>query len=170
MTMNSGGGASIEERLARLETAEEVRTLEAEYAVAVDMNDVDRVLALCAPDIVLRVGDASWSGHDEVRQFFSDAWAANPNASRHFITNVATTRLEPDAAEATACFFYVTAIDGRSMVGWGWYADECVRRDGRLVFGSRRIHMDLLADLDSGWAEQFTRSAAMAIPIGGRGR
>src|SRR5215207_9883408 len=57
VAMTDTKGASIEVRLARLETAEDVRTLEAEYAVAVDMNDVDRVLSLCAPDIVLRVGD-----------------------------------------------------------------------------------------------------------------
>jgi uncharacterized protein (TIGR02246 family) len=148
--------ADLADRIARQETAEEVRNLAAAYADACDAKDLEALRGILAPDVVVSVPGRSWRGTDDVVSFYATAWAASPDRSRHFMTNVATRSLEVDRAEATSYFLYVTTQDGRSMVGWGAYRDTFVRRDGRLVFQSKHIDMDLLADLDEGWAKQFT--------------
>jgi ketosteroid isomerase-like protein len=147
--------ADLADRLARQETAEDVRNLAAAYAEACDTKDVDGLRALLAPDVVLSMRDQSWNGIDDVVSLYAAAWEASADRSRHFVTNVATRLLEADRAEATSYCLYFTTHDGRSMVGWAAYRDTFVRHDGRLVFLSRHIDIDVLADLDEGWAKQL---------------
>ncbi len=142
----------LEERLARQEAAEDVRTLVAAYADACDAQDLNRLEAIFAPDVVVSVPGMSWEGLDAVRGFFRDAWSASPYPSRHFISNVAMRRLEPGRVEATAYFLYVTSSgDDGSKIGWGSYRDTYVRHDGRLVVQAKHITMDLLVDAREGW-------------------
>src|SRR5215218_2481058 len=106
-------------RVARLEVAEEVRALAAAYADACDANDLEAVKAIMVPDVVLSVPGQEWRGTEEVLEFYRASWAANSNPSRHFMTNVAVTVQQPDRAEATSSFLYVSSIDGQSTIGWG---------------------------------------------------
>jgi len=155
-------GGDLERRLARLETAEEVRGLAAAYALACDRKDLERMRAILAPDVVVSVPGQAWTGVEEALGFFAAAWEANPTPSRHFMTNVAMRKLEPDRAEATSYFLYVSAFGEASQIGWGTYDDTFVRHDGRLVFHTKHIDMDLLVDLDDGWAVALRQ----AIPAG----
>jgi uncharacterized protein (TIGR02246 family) len=143
---------SDDERVARLETAEEVRGLLATYARACDRRDLDGVAAVLDPDAVLTAGDHSWLGRDEVVAFLRAQWSGDPAPQRHFISTIALDRVTPNDAEATSYFLHVTAAAGRSLIGWGSYRDTFVRHDGVLVFRTKDITMDVQVGLDEGWA------------------
>jgi uncharacterized protein (TIGR02246 family) len=136
---------SVEKRLARMETAEDVRRLVAAYATACDAYDVDAVSRLLHPDIVLLVGDRSWRGRDEVARFFRQAWAGTVAPQRHFITNLAIDDLQPDGAEATSYFLHTTTPGECPLIGWGSYRDTFARHDGALFFVHKEITMEFQA-------------------------
>jgi 3-phenylpropionate/cinnamic acid dioxygenase small subunit len=143
---------SLEERLARQEAAEEVRSLVTLYAEACDSQDLERLRSILAPDVELSVPGASWSGVEPVLGFFRDAWAASPYPSRHFITNVAMRELDADRVASTAYFLYVTTSgDDGSKIGWGSYRDRYMRHDGALRLHAKYMDMDLLVDVRDGW-------------------
>jgi uncharacterized protein (TIGR02246 family) len=150
---------STEDRLARLETAEDVRRLFAAYARACDTRDADAAGAIMHDDVELTVPDFSWRGRQAVVGFFGDAWSGVTTPQRHFITNIALDRLEPDSAAATAYFLHVTADGDRSLLGWGSYRDTFTRRDGVLLVQTKHIEMDLQVDLAEGWATTLTARA-----------
>lgn len=151
-----GRGDHLEERLARLETAEEARSLIAAYARACDEHDLDAMAAVLHPDIVVSTPETSWRGRVDVIGFFRTSWAANSASQRHFIANVAVDRLEPSGADATASFWHVTASDDRSLVGWGSYRDTYLRHEGRLLLLAKHIRMDVQVSLADGWAGALT--------------
>jgi ketosteroid isomerase-like protein len=153
--------SSTEERLARLEAAEETRTLVAAYADACDAQDLSQLAASLAADVVVSVPGMTWTGTDAVLGFYRDNWSASPYPSRHFISNVAMHRLEPDRVEATAYFLYVTSSgDDESKIGWGSYRDTYVRHDGRLLLQTKHITMDLLVDARDGWGAAMRTAGA----------
>jgi uncharacterized protein (TIGR02246 family) len=158
----TGPSLTLEQRLARQEAAEEVRSLVSTYADACDAQDLDRLRSILAPDVELSVPGMSWSGVEAVLGFFRDAWSASPYPSRHFITNVAMRELDADRVASTAYFLYVTSTgDDGSKIGWGAYRDVHVRHDGVLRLQAKHIEMDLLVDVRDGWGAAL-RSAGAA--------
>jgi uncharacterized protein (TIGR02246 family) len=154
----TASSATLEERVARQEAAEEVRALVAAYADACDAQDLPQLEAIFTPEITLSVPGAAWTGTQDVLGFYRDAWAASPHPSRHFITNVALRRIEPDYVEATSYFLYVSTDDqGASKIGWGSYHDCYVRHGGRMTLQSKHIAMDPIVDLRDGWAAAIKR-------------
>ena len=152
---------SNDERIGRLEAAEETRTLVAAYADACDAQDLSLMASILADDVVVSVPGARWTGTDAVLGFFRDNWSASPYPSRHFITNVAMRHLEPDLTESTAYFLYVTSSgDEESKVGWGSYRDTYARHDGRLLLQTKHITMDLLVDARDGWGAAMRHTGA----------
>lgn len=149
-----------DQRLGRLEAAEETRTLVAAYADACDAQDLSLIAAIVADDVVVSVTGGKWAGIDAVLGFFRDSWSASPYPSRHFITNVAMRKLEPDHTESTAYFLYVTCGDEESKVGWGSYRDTYARHDGRLLLQTKHITMDLLVDAREGWGAAMRQAGA----------
>jgi hypothetical protein len=147
---------SVEDRVARLETAEEVRGLLAAYAGACDRRDCDAVGAILHPDAVLTAAGQSWTGRDGVVAFFARHWSGDQPPQRHFITNIALGHVAADDADATSYFLHVTAAGDRSLIGWGCYRDTFARHDGVLLFRSKDIAMDLQVGLDEGWAGALT--------------
>jgi len=150
----------IEERVARQEAAEATRGLFAAYADANDAKHLGQLEAIFAPDVVVST-PATWSGLAQVLGFYRQAWASSPLPSRHFVSNVAMRRLEPDFVEATAYFLYVTAgADERPMIGWGTYRTTVVSHDGRYVIATLDIAMDLLVDARDGWGAAMSALAS----------
>jgi ketosteroid isomerase-like protein len=69
-----------------------------------------------------------------------------PFVHNHVIT------LSGDEASGTCYLDLRATIEGRSMIGSGWYED-CYRRvDGEWKFRSRKLRMSYLVPLDQGWA------------------
>lgn len=79
---------SIEERLARLEAAEELHNLTKEYCHGLDKRDLDRFLAVFATDAVwVLAEDAKPTGHAEIAKTVTDGiWPAFTE-THHWTTN-----------------------------------------------------------------------------------
>jgi len=146
---------SLEERVARQETAEDARALIAAYARAIDHQDTGALAEIFDADMVLTVPGRSWTGLDDVIGFFASYWAEQPHPRRHFITNVAITSLSADQAETGSYFFFVSANGDTPTMGWGDYRDTFARRGGRLLFRSKHIDLEVEADVRAGWVDQL---------------
>jgi hypothetical protein len=154
------------ERLARLEAAEDVRRLIVGYATACDAQDPEMLRPIFASDVVLTAPGLSLSGAEAVLSFYADVWASTPVARRHFITNTSINELTPDQAEATSYFLFVSSAESIPKVGWGTYRDTFARREGRLVFTSKHIVVEVDVDVRAGWANEFSRSLSQARDVG----
>src|SRR5436190_14654320 len=99
--------STLEARLARQETAEDVRSVFAAYARAVDAQDPQALRPVFAEDVVLTAGAASFAGLDAVIGFFSEYWSSYPAVRRHFVTNVDVSPRSSSGADATASFLFV---------------------------------------------------------------
>ncbi|MFC0203761.1 nuclear transport factor 2 family protein [Novosphingobium soli] len=129
----------IEDRLA-------IQDLLVAYAHAVDsLHDLDGICAVFAEDAVFDlsgIGFPSLVGHDEIRAFFADTFAAMA-AHAHYLTNFAITDWQGDAASIRA---YVIGM-GRYKAGGGitvhgrYYFDVVRRPEG---WKAKRYTMDFL--------------------------
>ena len=142
----------MDERMARLETAEDVRHLLAVYGAVCDRRDLSAMETILHPDATLTIGDRTWTGRPQVLDFYRSAWAGGSALQRHFITNTDVEQADAVTATASALFLHVTADRDRSVIGWGGYRDSFRRVDGRLLFHHIDIAMDLHTDLVEGWA------------------
>ncbi len=150
---------TLEERVARQETAEEARGLIAAYGLAIDSQDPAALSRIFAPVIVLSAGERSFRGLDEVLGFYTEYWSSHPVVRRHFITNVAITELSPTTAVARSYFMFLSAVDTTPMIGWGTYLDTFERDDGELKFTAKQITVELDVDVRTGWASELGRAA-----------
>jgi hypothetical protein len=152
-------GPSLEERLARYETAEEARGLIAAYAGAIDVQDPEALRRIFAPEIVITAGEMVIRGRDEAVNFFVDYWSSYPATRRHFISNVAMMELAPSRAEATSYFLFVSTVEAAPMIGWGTYRDTFERQaDGELRFSAKDMAVELDVDVRLGWADELARA------------
>jgi len=153
---------SLEERVARQETAEDVRGLFASYRWAVDAQDPAGLTPIFSPDIVVTAGGTTFDGLDAAISFFSESWSS-PAVRRHFITNVAITDLGPSSATASASFLVVSAAGGDPRVGWGTYAARFDRDDaGTLRYSAIDMALEVDVDVRHGWGAEL----AVAGPAG----
>lgn len=150
------------ERISRLETAEDLRRLIVAYATACDAQDPEMLRPVFASSIVLTAPGMSISGLDDVLGFYRDVWTSALVPRRHFVTNTSIDELSADEALATSYFLFVSAADSTPKIGWGTYRDRFARRDGRLVFTSKHIVVELDVDVRAGWANEF--AAAFGHP------
>ncbi len=150
--------SDIVHRLARLEAAEDARNLMAAYATACDAEDVLALSAIFAPDMVLETPHRRCEGREAVLDFYREAFATGASSKRHFVTNVIVDRSGPQLV-GRAYFIVVSADGDRPLVGWGHYRDTFAERDGRLVFVTKWIELELQVDARQGWAELMSRPA-----------
>ena len=147
---------TLDDRIARQETAEEVRSLLAAYARAVDAQDPGDLAALFSRDIVVTAGDAAFRGGDAVIDFFTGHWSSHPARRRHFLTNVAVADLSPSSASATASFLFVSAVGTTPKLGWGAYRTRFGRDgEGTLRFTAIDMAVEVDVDVRSGWAAEL---------------
>ena len=151
--------STLEERVARQETAEEARGLIAAYGRAIDAQDPAALSRIFSPSIVLAAGDRSLRGLEDVLGFYTGYWSSNPVERRHFISNVAITELSPTSAVAHSYFLFVSSDGTTPMIGWGTYRDTFERQDGALRFIAKEITVDLDVDVRTGWAAELVRAA-----------
>jgi hypothetical protein len=71
-----------------------------------------------------------------------------PFVSNHVIS------LAGDEASGTCYLDLRAVVEGRSMIGAGYYEDRYARVDGEWKFRSRRLHMSWFVPLDQGWVDQ----------------
>ncbi|MDA8253987.1 MAG: nuclear transport factor 2 family protein [Rhodospirillales bacterium] len=123
-----GAGASVEARLARIEDEMAVRDLLVKYAYSYDANDIEGVMSVFHPDVVLVNPRGTFIGADAVRRNYQHLLTTR-RYSFHHVTNV-TVRFSEDRNEALASSYWTDKHVGRSGSidgSDGTYLDRVVR-------------------------------------------
>lgn len=119
-------------RLDRLEAAEAIRQLAFRYALAVDMRDLDALVALYVADV--RTG--SGSGRAALRAVFDES-LRQFTTSAHLVSNHAIEFLGPDDALGLVSCRIEHEVEGAWVTAVLLYHDRYQRRDGRWYFRGR---------------------------------
>jgi hypothetical protein len=146
-----GSVAALAQRVDELETIEAARAATWRYATAVDTVDLDLLAECFAEDAVLTTRRGSRHGRAEILDYYR-ASLADPVARKHLLCNQAVTVTGPGEAEVDSYFAYTYAGDDTAIIGWGRYVDTVRVVDGVGVLTSKRISIDVHADVRTGWA------------------
>jgi ketosteroid isomerase-like protein len=130
--------ADLEARLDRLESIEAIRALSARYAIAVDARDVDSQLALYVDDF--RLGPER--GKEALRRsIVTNLGSGLFTTTIHFLGQHDITFYEGDPERATGVVYCRAEHETPEqwVVATLQYWDRYERRDGKWLFGDRRL-------------------------------
>jgi ketosteroid isomerase-like protein len=143
------GAEALIRRLADLEA---IRDLARRYAHCVWQRDVKGAIDLFTDDGVMDTGDRpAIRGRAALLEAYQ---AMVGGAELHPFVHNHVVELEGDRATGTCYLDLRATLEGRSMIGSGWYDDEYARVEGGWRFRSRTLRMVYLVPLREGWAEQ----------------
>lgn len=130
---------TIEQRIARIEDRDQIRTLIARYAHGLDLPDRDTFLSVWAPDAVYKVDDPF--GETVGRAAIGAAWDTFQRLfpyMYHHTMNIVINGPHGDLASATS-FAFITGADrgGTAWTSSCTYFDEFARIDGEWLFTRR---------------------------------
>ena len=141
----------LTERIARLESIEDVRAVMARYCRVIDESrDLNQLSALLAPEVILRNPDAH-VGRDAVLAYYQTFFHSGVGLSRHHPINTTVTIDAPDRASVSSYFLVMIGREGRSYVGWGNYRDVLERSADGWRYVEKVNDVLGLAPLDEGW-------------------
>lgn len=143
--------AGLAERLTRIEECGRAADILHTFAASLDEPDLTTVLALFREDAVLSSPRRTARGHEEIARFFSEAWAADPSAKRHFVMSPRVTWLSPGRVRLEAYFTFVGRMPDSSVLGWGTYDDVVDVTGQEPRFAEVRMESHLRTDLSRGW-------------------
>lgn len=127
-----------EEMLARAA----IRHTQSIYNSAGDRGKVDDLVTAFAPDGVLDIETATYTGHDAIKTFIgnvaSGATTADLSGSRHHLT---TSRIEFDGDDAAQGWTYFFVMRQGTVIQEGTYIDRFQRIEGRWLIANRRVKM-----------------------------
>ena len=141
----------LEKRLGELADREEIRDLARIYAHAVWQDDLDRLTNLFTHDGVMdpEIREPI-QGRAALRESFEQMLAGG--SFQPFVHNHVV-ELDGDRATGTAYVDLRYTLEGKSMIGSGFYCDVYVREDDGWKFQSRKLTTRFLVPLLEGWAE-----------------
>jgi hypothetical protein len=133
---------TVEARLDRLESLDEIRQLAHRYALAIDTRNLDDLVELFVEDV--RVG-AGETGRAALRAWFVRA-LGTIGTSIHLVANHLIDF--QDADHATGIVYCRDEVDRRTDWGVGYvqYWDDYERREGRWYFARRRFNRWFMVD------------------------
>jgi hypothetical protein len=127
-----------------LAAREAIRDLVARYNANGDTGRFDQVIELFAPDAVMELDDATYTGLDEIRTIFTGARdRARGGGAPIYLRHMTATHQIDVADESTAagrCYYMVLTAVG--VDHWGRYIDQYRTVDGRWRFARRRVTVD----------------------------
>tara|TARA_B100000809_G_C14947301_1_gene462593 strand:- start:353 stop:781 length:429 start_codon:yes stop_codon:yes gene_type:complete len=136
--------------LARLVDLEEIRDLARRYAHSVWTQNVDGAVGLFCEDGFMDVGDAEpVKGREKLRRAYENMIGdadLQPFVHNHVID------LDGDHATGTCYLDLRATVDGRSMIGSGYYSDVYQRTGEGWRFKSRKLTLKFFVPLELGWA------------------
>jgi uncharacterized protein (TIGR02246 family) len=136
--------------LRELVDREAIRDLARRYAHCVWRQDVDGAIDLFTEDGVMDTGDRPpIRGREALLAAYRGMVGGamlHPFVHNHVI------ELRGDEASGTCYLDLRATLEGRSMIGSGWYEDEYARVSRAWKFRSRKLNMCYLVPLDEGWA------------------
>ena len=157
---------SLLKRIERLEDAEAVKKLKAEYAQICDEGyDPDRLAALFVPDGTWTGGAfGTYAGHEAIRSFFAGISSSFVWALHYVICPNVEISESGDTATGTWYIWEpvtMTRTDDPEITDavllMAQYADDFVKVDGRWYFQTLRANVHHVTDLDKGWVVQPMR-------------
>jgi len=140
----------IEALVRELADREAIRDLACEYAHCVWQGDVEGAVSLFAEDGVMDTGDRPpIRGRQALRENYVRMLAGSqfhPFVHNHLI------ELHGDTATGICYLDLRASVEGKSMIGSGYYRDEYVRdAGGKWKFRSRQLVMNYFVPLEQGW-------------------
>jgi len=149
---------SLEQRVARLESMEQIRALKAVYCDLCDRGyDPDGLSALFTEDAVW---DGGPFGRHEGRQAIHDFFKGVSHSlvfAAHLVTNPIIAFQDDDTAHGKWRLWEPATVneDGKlvSKILLAAYEDVYVKVDGRWLVKSLKLHLNFLAPLSDGWAD-----------------
>jgi hypothetical protein len=141
---------SGEETLRRLTDLEAIRDLARRYAHCVWKKDVTGAIELFTEDGVMEIGGRpAIRGRPALLESYREMIGGmlQPFVHNHVI------ELEGSRASGTCYLDLRATVEGRSMIGAGWYEDEYVRDGEAWRFRSRKLTLSYFVPLDEGWAD-----------------
>jgi hypothetical protein len=136
------GGATVEERLDRLESYEQIRALAYRYALAVDTRNLDDLVSLFVEDV--QVG-ADKYGRAAMRAWFAKTLARFADTI-HLVSNHLIEFDSADEAHGIVTCRDEVELKKEWRIGVIQYWDQYSRRDGVWLFTRRKLHRWYLVD------------------------
>jgi len=144
---------SVEERLERLESSEEIQQLRANYCYHIDHTNPDEFTSLFVEDGTIDFGSAgTYTGHDELHEFVADIVPDYYSFIVHMLHNPIID-VDGDTASGRWYFEAPATSEGTDMWIQGEYTDSYVREDGEWLFESVDTRFNYVAEYDDGWGE-----------------
>jgi hypothetical protein len=140
---SSGADETVESRVARLESVEEIRQLVARYAFALDGRDVATLVSLFVPDVEVHDGR---TGREALAEWF-DPVLRPYRTTFHLLGNHIIDFVDEDHATGALYCRPEHEVDDLWIVMPVVYDDRYERREGHWYFKSRRPHAFYAADV-----------------------
>jgi hypothetical protein len=145
---------TIEAQLLEIADRDAIRDLARRYAHHVWRTEVPEAIALFSQDGQMDTGEGQViQGRQALLDSYGDMLG---DAQFHPFVHNHVIELDGDTAAGT-CYLDLRAVmEGRSMIGSGFYEDRYVRVEGEWKFQSRKLTMCYLVPITEGWAETDT--------------
>ena len=139
---------NVEQEVRLLLDTEEIRNLARRYAHYVWQRDGEGASELFAEEGVMDPGDRPpLEGKAVIKETYVEIFAES--AFRPFIHNHVLD-IQGDGATGTCYLDLKANVDGKLLVGWGYYDDDYIREGGRWLFKRRRLTMVHYGEVASG--------------------
>lgn len=125
---------SLEARIDRLESLDEIRQLAAKYSLALDMRDLDAMVGLFVSDV--RVGKEA-SGRQALRAYMDGTLRSPFTGTSHHIGGHVIEFDDPDHAHGVCYSKNEHETGDEWVIMQMMYVDDYVRADGRWHFARR---------------------------------
>lgn len=149
------GSTSIETLVRELADREAIRDLVRCYAHCVWRKDVSGAVALFTDDGEMDTGDRPViSGKQALQAAYTNMISGpefHPFVHNHLI------ELHGDSATGICYLDLRATVDGKSMIGSGYYDDQYLRVGAQWKFRARKLTMCYFVPLTEGWAERGSK-------------
>ena len=143
--------ANTEADFRELADRETIRDLACRYAHHVWQKDVPAAVDLFTDDGEMDTGDAPViKGREALLESYERMLG---DAQFHPFVHNHVVDLHGETATGTCYLDLRATMEGRSMIGSGYYEDRYARVDGEWKFRSRKLTLCYLVPLTEGWAE-----------------
>ncbi len=142
--------AELHRTVRRLADLEAIRELAHRYAHFVWQLDISGAVDLFTEDGIMDTGDRPpIVGRKDLLETYERMLGA---AQFHPFVHSHVIEIDGDTATGTCYLDLRAAVEGKSMVGSGWYEDRYVRTPAGWKFTLRTLKMRYLVPLEDGWA------------------